>query len=37
MVDFSLHLPIKKKLEEMPSQLPFEENLLTSGHIIFEE
>lgn len=34
MLELSFHLPIKRKLEEMPIQLHFKENVLTSGHLI---
>ena len=33
MLELSFHLPIKRKLEEMPIQLHFKENVLTSGHL----
>lgn len=35
MLGFSYHLPIKRKWEKMPVQLPFEGNMLISGHIIW--
>lgn len=34
MLELSFYLPIKRKLEEMPIQLHFKENVLTSGHLI---